>query len=172
MHVKGSCHCGRVKFKVESAEPVPFMRCYCSICRKTAGTGGYAINLGAIARTMQVTGKRFLRIYRARLRGKGHTGARLSKAQRHFCTYCGSALWVWDPTWPELIHPHAGAIDTPLPVPPGNVHCLVDSKAAWVRIEGRPGDPRFKGYPNVSLAQWHKSRRLTSPVRDGPAKRR
>jgi len=23
------------------------MRCYCSICRKTAGGGGYAINLGA-----------------------------------------------------------------------------------------------------------------------------
>ena len=67
MQLKGSCHCGKVKFTVESAEPVPFMRCYCSICRKTAGTGGYAINLGAVARTMKVTGERFLGIYRARL---------------------------------------------------------------------------------------------------------
>ena len=39
MHLEGSCHCGKVKFSVESAEPVPFMRCYCSICRKTAGAG-------------------------------------------------------------------------------------------------------------------------------------
>ena len=62
MHLKGSCHCGKVKFRVESAEPVPFMRCYCSICRKTAGTGGtggYAINLGAVARRMPVEAARF-----------------------------------------------------------------------------------------------------------------
>ena len=54
MRLKGSCHCGKVKFTVDSAEPVPFMRCYCSICRKTAGAGGYAINLGADARLPQI----------------------------------------------------------------------------------------------------------------------
>jgi len=169
MHLKGSCHCGKVKFAVESAEPVPFMRCYCSICRKTAGAGGYAINLGAVARTMKVTGKRFLGIYRARVPNKGRTGTRLSSARRHFCTCCGSALWVWDPTWPEHIHPHAGAIDTPLPVPPDNVHCLVGSKARWVKIEGGPDDPHFKHYPDMSLAQWHQSKGLTSRVKAGPA---
>jgi hypothetical protein len=168
MHLKGSCHCGKVKFTVESAEPVPFMRCYCSICRKTAGAGGYAINLGAVARTMKVTGKRFLGIYRARLPGSG-TGTRLSSARRHFCTCCGSALWVWDPTWPEHVHPHAGAIDTPLPVPPENVHCLVGSKAPWVKIEGGHEDPRFKRYPKMSLAQWHQSKGLSSPLKAGPA---
>ena len=70
MQLAGSCHCGKIKFTAESAEPVPFMRCYCSICRKTAGAGGYAINLGAVARSMRVTGKRHLRIYRARLSKK------------------------------------------------------------------------------------------------------
>ena len=172
MHLKGSCHCGKVKFTVESAEPVPFMRCYCSICRKTAGAGGYAINLGAVARTMKMTGKRFLGVYRARLPGKRRTGTRLSSARRHFCTYCGSALWVWDPTWPEHVHPHAGAIDTPLPVPPQNVHCLVGSKAPWVRIESGPEDPRFKRYPKMSLAQWHQRKGLTSSIKAGPAKAR
>lgn len=172
MHLEGSCHCGKVKFAVESAEPAPFMRCYCSICRKTAGAGGYAINLGAVARGMKITGKRFLRIYRARLPNEGRTGTHLSSARRHFCTRCGSALWVWDPTWPELVHPHAGAIDTPLPVPPDNVHCLIASKAAWVKIEGGPDDPRFEHYPNMSLAQWHQSKGLTSPVKADPAKPR
>ena len=172
MHLKGSCHCGKVKFGVESAEPVPFMRCYCSICRKTAGAGGYAINLGADARSMKVTGKKFVGIYRARLPNKERTGTRLSSARRHFCTCCGSALWVWDPTWPEHIHPHAGVIDTPLPVPPDNVHCLVGSKVSWVKIEGGPDDPRFKEYPDMSLAQWHQRKGLTSPVKARAVKRR
>ncbi len=165
MHLKGSCHCGKVKFAVESAEPVPFMRCYCSICRKTAGAGGYAINLGAEARSLKVTGKRYLAIYRARLPNESGTGTHQSKARRHFCSFCGSALWVWDPRWPALVHPHAGAIDTPLPAPPDNVHCLVGSKAPWVRIEGKPGDPRFKEYPKMSLAQWHQSKGLTSKTK-------
>ena len=163
MHLEGSCHCGKVKFSVESAEPVPFMRCYCSICRKTAGAGGYAINLGAVARSMKVTGKRSLRIYRARLPNEDGKGSHQSTGRRYFCAHCGSALWLWDPTWPELVHPHAGAIDTPLPVPPSNVHCLVGSKAPWVKVEGRRDDPQFEAYPNMSLAQWHENKALTSP---------
>jgi hypothetical protein len=167
MHLEGSCHCGKVKFTVESAEPVPFMRCYCSICRKTAGTGGYAINLGGDARSLKVTGKRYLHIYRARIPKDEGTGTRLSSARRHFCSNCGSALWIWDPTWPELVHPHAGAIDTPLPVAPENVHCLVGSKAPWVKLEGGPEDLRFDHYPSMSLAQWHESKGLRFPGKAG-----
>jgi len=166
MKLQGSCHCGKVRFSVESAEPVPFMRCYCSICRKTAGTGGYAINLGAQTRTMKVTGKRALRIYRARLPNDGGKGTHVSSARRYFCIHCGTALWLWDPSWPELVHPHAGAIDTPLPEPPNNVHGLLDSKAPWVAVEGRRGDPRFPHYPSMSLAEWHERQGLTSPPGD------
>ncbi len=165
MQLEGSCHCGKVRFTVESAEPVPFMRCYCSICRKTAGAGGYAINLGAVARSMKVTGKRELRIYRARLPNDNGKGTHLSSGRRYFCGRCGSALWLWDPTWPDLVHPHASAIDTPLPVPPASVHCLVGSRAPWVRVEGRKNDPRFEEYPTMSLAEWHRSKGLTSPVK-------
>ena len=39
MEIKGSCHCGSVKFTVQSPHPYPFNLCYCSICRKTAGGG-------------------------------------------------------------------------------------------------------------------------------------
>jgi len=163
MQLDGSCHCGSVRFSVASHEPVPFMRCYCSICRKTAGGGGYAINLGADFRTLKVTGKRHLRVYRATL-----DDGTVSTGQRHFCARCGSALWLWDPTWPELVHPHAGAIDTALPVPPSNVHCLVGSKAPWVRIEGVADAPCFENYPDVSLAEWHESKGLSSPLRAAP----
>ncbi len=43
MLLEGSCHCRAVRFSVRSAHPYPFNLCYCSICRKTAGSGGYAI---------------------------------------------------------------------------------------------------------------------------------
>src|SRR3546814_4292498 len=55
--VKGSCHCGAVSFSVFSRAAVPYMRCYCSICRKTAGGGGYAINLSGEAVPLAVQGK-------------------------------------------------------------------------------------------------------------------
>jgi hypothetical protein len=161
MHLEGSCHCGSVRFSVESRSPVPFMRCYCSICRKTAGTGGFAINLGADTHAMRVTGKRHLRIYRARLPNEHGAGTHESSARRYFCAKCGSALWIWDPQWPELVHPHAGAIDTPLPTPPDNVHCLAGSKAPWVRVEGTPADACFEKFPDLSLQEWHDQKGLS-----------
>ncbi len=154
MELKGSCHCGSVRFSVESHEPFPFMRCYCSICRKTAGTGGFAINLGADFRTLKVSGRRHLRVYRARLH-QGSDTEEVSTGERHFCARCGTALWLYDPSWPDLVHPHAGAIDTPLPVPPRHVHMMLGSKASWAEVEGRRGDEHFDDYPDVSLAQWH-----------------
>lgn len=157
MHLQGSCHCARISFSVEADSPTPFMRCYCSICRKTAGAGGYAINLGALTRTMKVKGKRHLRIYRAKLPNENGKGRHKSSARRYFCSHCGSALWLWDPTWPELVHPHASAIDTPLPTPPEHVHCMLGSKAPWVEVEGHAKDPRFDAYPDRSLAEWHRA---------------
>ncbi|ROZ63408.1 GFA family protein [Ramlibacter sp. WS9] len=158
MRLEGSCHCQKVRFTVDAPEPVPFMRCYCSICRKTAGGGGYAINLGAATHSMKVTGKRYLGIYQARIAEEGETKTHLSEARRYFCSRCGSALWAWDPRWPDLVHPHASAIDTPLPPPPENVHIMLGSKAPWVQVEGNAEDPRFEEYPSMSLAQWHESK--------------
>ena len=59
MRLDGSCHCGGVRFRVESHTPYPFMRCYCSICRKTQGGGGYAINIMGEADTLEVRGERW-----------------------------------------------------------------------------------------------------------------
>ncbi len=153
--LKGSCRCGAVRFSVESHAPVPYQLCYCSICRKTAGGGGYAINLGASTHSMKVTGQRYLGIYRARLEAGGAARAKISEARRYFCNRCGSALWAWDPRWPELVHPHASAIDTPLPAAPEHVHIMLGSKASWVPVEGAASDPHFDAYPDMSLAEWH-----------------
>ncbi|MDI5892339.1 GFA family protein [Halomonas rhizosphaerae] len=148
MLLEGSCHCGAVHFRVDSPHPYPYQRCYCSICRKTAGGGGYAINLGARAETLEVVGAEHTRVYHAVIDGEESPG------ERHFCGRCASALWVFDPSWPELVHPFASAIDSELPVPPERVHLLLDSKATWV--EARDNDRCFAGYPEESLAEWHR----------------
>jgi hypothetical protein len=149
MHIEGSCYCGAVGFSVEATAPVPFLRCYCSICRKTAGGGGYAINLGARAETLEVQGAKHVSMFHAVIDGEQSPG------ERRFCSRCGSALWAWDPRWPELVHPHASAIDSDLPKPPEHTHMMLGSKANWVEVHAGPKDQRFEEYPQESLAQWH-----------------
>jgi hypothetical protein len=155
MHLKGSCHCGAVSFTLDSAHPYPYQRCYCSICRKTQGGGGYAINLGGDARSLTVQGKENITVYHAKMPAAEGESAHASRAERHFCKCCGSALWLFSPEWPELIHPFASAIDSELPVPPEHTHLLLDSKASWVEVQGSSRDLRFEQYPEESIAQWH-----------------
>ncbi|PQA88657.1 GFA family protein [Hyphococcus luteus] len=156
--LKGGCRCGAVTFTVDSHTPVPYQRCYCSICRKTAGGGGYAINLAAIAGTLKIEGEENLGVYRAVIDRGGRRET--SSGERNFCKACGTALWLYDPTWPELVHPHASAIDTDLPEPPSLVHCLLKDKANWVRPEIGPDDQAFDHYPQDSIEDWHKTRGL------------
>ena len=150
MHLKGSCHCGAVKFRLESPHPYPYMRCYCSICRKTQGGGGYAINLSGVASSLKVEGADDISVYRAKL-----SDGRESVGERRFCRRCGSALWAWDPRWPELLHPFASAIDTELPPAPETTHIMLGSKASWVPLEQGPNDKCFDEYPEESIAAWH-----------------
>ena len=150
MKLEGSCHCGAVRFTVDAPQPVPYQRCYCSICRKTAGGGGFAINIGARRDTLDVTGQENVSTYESS-----------EDAERTFCRICGSALWLYSPAWPDLIHPHASAIDTDLPVPPERTHILLDSRANWAEPEVAPRDRTFEQYPEESLAAWQERTRLT-----------
>lgn len=154
MKLEGSCHCGAVTFRVDSTTYYPFMHCHCSICRKTAGSGGYAINLGADAETLAIQGETHLGRYHAVLREPGKPDER-SPAERRFCTLCGSALWLWDPRWPELLHPHASAIDTPLPRPPEVVEAALDYAPAWIDVPAGDDHRRVGQWPSESLAEWH-----------------
>ena len=107
-----------------------------------------------VADTLKVEGRRAIRLWHAML--DGAEGA----AQRHFCRHCGAPLWVYDDHWPELIHPFASAIDTPLPQPPASVHLLLRDKASWVEPQVGPDDECYEGYPASSIEEWHKHRNL------------
>lgn len=150
MKLEGSCHCRAVRFRTESHHPYPFMRCYCSICRKTQGGGGYAINLSADAASLEVEGRENISVYHAILEN-----GEQSPGERRFCSNCGSGLWAWDPRWPELVHPFASAIDTALPETPETTHIMLGSKASWVPVETGDHDKCFDEYPEESIADWH-----------------
>jgi hypothetical protein len=163
MQLDGSCHCGAVRFRLRSPHPYPFNLCYCSVCRKTAGGGGFAINLGADADTLEVEGREHIRVYRARIKNPEDNAPQQSSAERTFCGTCGSFLWLWDPGWPELIHPFASAVDTPLPTPPERTHLMLDFKAPWVEPHFGPRDQKFGRYPEESIAGWHERLGLETP---------
>lgn len=151
MLLEGSCHCGAVRFSLQSRTSVPYMRCYCSACRKTAGGGGYAVNLMGPADSLEVSGREHLKVYSCRMEG----GA-ISPGQRHFCGECGSALWMADSRWPELVHPFASAVDTPLPAPPAQVYIMEAYKPAWADTPPNPqNDAHFPEFPEESIQEWH-----------------
>ena len=163
VRLEGSCRCGAVRFALASHTPQPYQLCYCSICRKTAGGGGYAINLMGVADTLEVSGRDALAIYQAEIEEMDGTGVcrlQTSPAQRHFCRRCASALWLFDPRWPDLVHPFASAIDSDLPVPPSRVHLMLRYKPGWVTPHVDAADLCFDEYPEQSIEDWHRSRGL------------
>src|SRR5215210_5200664 len=106
----------------------------------------------------KVEGEENLTIYQARIRDPDNPEhEEVSSARRHFCRRCGSALWVYDPRWPELIHPFASAIDTPLPKPPEKVRIMLDFAAPWCEIPKDDDSERhFPRYPDESIEDWHR----------------
>ena len=162
MELEGSCHCRAVRFRLGTTTPHPFNRCYCAVCRKTAGGGGFSINIMGDAASLVVEGRDHVSQYRAdgALIDGGADSDGLSHMRRHFCARCGSALWASDPRWPDWIYPFASAIDTPLPRPPEIVHLMLDAKPDWVEVSSGSRHTRFPGYPAESILDWHVRRDL------------
>lgn len=158
MTLEGGCRCGAVAFRLQSHTPQPYQRCYCSICRKTAGGGGYAINIMGAADTLEIEGKDAIGLYRAEIERDGV--CETSTGERRFCTRCGSALWTSDPAWAQWVYPFASIIDTALPVPPQSRHGMLRFKAPWVVPQIAPGDECFEEFPEESIEDWHRARDL------------
>jgi hypothetical protein len=127
MKLEGSCHCQSVKFSLQSKYPYPFNIYYYSICRRAAGSLGYAINLPSDADTSEIQGKQHLSIYQTKLINEKTKEVTESPSQRNLCKVCGSHLWAWDPKWPLPLRPQPGTNDTELPANPEHTHLMLDS---------------------------------------------
>ncbi|TFK26827.1 hypothetical protein FA15DRAFT_666962 [Coprinopsis marcescibilis] len=158
IELKGSCHCGAVKFSVQSSTPTPYQLCLCSICRKVGGVGG-SINLGGHSNTLKIEGKENISVYKAVL-DRDTPEQRTATSERNFCKLCSTMLWLYDKSWPELIHPFASAIDSPELEAPETMVCIkLNSKPGYVRLpEGKK--QVFEDYGPESLESWHKTHGL------------
>ena len=121
-----------MQFHLDSHTPVPYQLCACSICRKVGGYSG-SVNLGGLSKTLRITqGQDLIKKYRG-MADRGKRTEREVESERSFCGNCSAMLWLYDESWPGLIHPFASAIDTELPEPAEMVCVRGDSKPKWVR---------------------------------------
>jgi hypothetical protein len=155
LKLDGGCYCKAVTLSVMSHTPCPYMRCYCSFCRGTSGSGGYGINIMAEAETLSVTGEKSLGFHHGKYHDQDTDELKRSPGRRYFCQDCGSPLWAEDPRWPQWIYPFASAIHTPLQIPPETVHIMLDFKAPWVVVPTGENHRCFSRYPDESIEQWH-----------------
>ena len=152
----GGCYCKAVSFSVLSHTPVPYMRCYCAFCRRTSGSGGFAVNIMAQAETLAVTGEVSIGSHHGMYHDETTDELIESPGERSFCKQCGSPLWAADPRWPQWIYPYASAVCTPLPSPPETVHIMLEFKASWVDVPTGASHRHFVRYPDESIADWHR----------------
>lgn len=160
LKLNGRCYCGAVAFSVSSHTPYPYMRCYCSFCRTTSGSGGYGINIMAEADTLSVSGEGSLGSHHGMCHDQETDELKPSPGQRYFCRECGSPLWAADPRWPDWVYPFASAVHTPLPSPPESVHIMLDFRAPWVDVPTGENHRHFARYPDESIIDWHRRHRL------------
>ena len=155
MLLEGSCHCIAVRFSLHSHTPYPYAHCYCSICRKTAGSGGSGIFLLGLAETLKIEGDENITRYQAKM-----DDGSVSPAERSFCNRCGSQLWLFDPRWSEHLHSFASAFDTPLPKPPAFLDYFLSSRAPWTVPHEGDAIERLDGPYSVGMEDWHRQRGL------------
>jgi hypothetical protein len=128
--VRGSCHCGAVRFEVTGlADAVRY--CHCATCKKLSGGGG-TVNLRAPSRGIRILqGEDLLQTYQP-AEGTAKT----------FCLACGSNLFGGG--WPESEHcsVRVTTLDDPFEVRPG-AHLFVRSLAPWEQLPD-DGAERFE----------------------------
>ena len=140
---------------LHSHTPYPYAHCYCSICRKTAESGGSGIFLLGLAETLKIEGDENITRYQAKM-----DDGSVSPAERSFCNRCGSQLWLFDPRWPEHLHPFASAFDTPLPKPPAFLDYFLSSRYPWTVPHAGDAIERLDGPYSVGMEDWHRQRGL------------
>ncbi|MFZ5891912.1 MAG: GFA family protein [Myxococcota bacterium] len=131
MH-QGSCLCGNVRYEL-SGELGDFGYCHCKSCRKASGSGH-----GANA---PIERKDF------HLQGGADTLREFESSPgkfRVFCSRCGSPIYAYLASSPDVLRIRLGSLDTPFTKQP-RAHTFVSDKAAWEPI----GDsiPQFPEWP-------------------------
>jgi hypothetical protein len=126
----GSCLCGAVRFRIESALS-PVQICHCRQCRQAQGGAFAAVVPVAVSAFRLLAGEDALQAY-ASSPGK----------ERVFCRHCGSPVFSRREALPEVLRLRAGLIDGPLGVGVA-WHAHTASRCDWWALPD-DGAPRFE----------------------------
>lgn len=94
---RGGCHCGRVRFEVESPAAIAATECNCSICSKS----GYLHLIVPRSEFKLVSGEDALETYTF------NTGV----AQHHFCRHCGIKSFYVPRSHPDGVSVNVRCLD-------------------------------------------------------------
>jgi putative intracellular protease/amidase len=121
---EGSCLCGAVHYEV-AGELGEFGYCHCKSCRKASGTA-HAANAPVDRRNFRIV--------------RGAHGVRQFESSpgkfRAFCSRCGSPLYAYLASTPDVLRVRLGTLDTPF-TKHARAHTFVADKAPWEEIDGR-----------------------------------
>jgi len=114
--MKGSCLCGKITFEIDGFLP-NIANCHCSMCRKFHGAafGTY----GTVNSLKWITGHDSIKTYQSS-----------QKAERGFCSHCGSSLFYKLRSVDSPYEIALGVLDEE-PNYPVNADIYCASKAKW-----------------------------------------
>ena len=120
---KGSCLCGQIRYEIQG-ELSDFGYCHCTSCRKASGSA-HGANAGLARSNFSLSDPHdSLREYES------------SPAKfRVFCSNCGSPLYAYLSSTPDLIRVRLGTLDTTF-TKHAKAHTFVGDKATWEDISG------------------------------------
>lgn len=101
MDLEGSCLCGGISFKCNSA-PLLSALCHCKSCQKSSGSA-FSFVIGVKKSDLQIEGTG-LKTYKC-------TGDSGNPALRHFCTNCGSTIYSEMSSRPDVIFLRGGLLN-------------------------------------------------------------
>ena len=118
----GSCLCGKIRYTLQG-ELSDFGYCHCKSCRKSSGSA-HGANAGIERNNLKLEDPdHVLRDF-----------VSSSGKHRTFCSNCGSPIYAYLSSTPELIRIRLGTLDTPFPKR-AKAHTFVSDKADWETID-------------------------------------
>ncbi|KAI8872650.1 hypothetical protein GQ42DRAFT_65318 [Ramicandelaber brevisporus] len=136
---EGSCACGSVHYTAETDTPAPYLKCYCSICRKSAGSGGYAVFIRTLGSKFNITsGHASIGHYRAAKDSSlPKDKQELFPLSRSYCTECGTYLFFrhFENREEGEVYLFASSIDNvkDVPVAPVSYHIFLAGAPEWAK---------------------------------------
>jgi len=127
MMLEGGCHCGAIRYRIES-EPICVNGCHCRDCQTLTGSA-FAVNAMIEADRVKVA------------RGEPATDPEFGTR----CGKCGVLLWATHPMFGEnILFLRAGTLDESERMAP-DIHFFVRSKHPWITLP--EGVPAFETLP-------------------------